>query len=233
MSKYKTTEKFNSYLNMDIDKKCCENPYIDFRNGNKVCLNCGMVHGLDYIGSESRTFNIEDIRKKKRTEPNWRKYGSRTVITAKNLDFNNNSSNNNKELFSRLSIIQKSLISSIERNFWEAKPKMKTLAFRMNLPNYIRELAWKIYSVAVKKKLTKGRSIDGFIAASLYAAIRIHGFPKLLEEVSEIIMIPRRTIIRSLGLLIKEVLPDLKLNYKPITAEQLIFKFGNELGIPL
>jgi len=71
-----------------------------------------------------------------------------------------------------------------------------------------------------------GRSIDGFIAAALYAAIRVHEFPRLLEEVCETSMTPRRTFHRSLGMIVKEVLPELNLKYKPITAEQLYFSSG-------
>ncbi|MFX1391561.1 MAG: transcription initiation factor IIB, partial [Promethearchaeota archaeon] len=88
-------------------------------------------------------------------------------------------------MFSRLSKIQRSLINSLERNLWEAKPKLKLYASKLNIPEYISETAWRIYTEIAKKKLTMGRTIDGFVAASLYAAIRIHEFPKLLEDVSD------------------------------------------------
>ncbi|MFX1304684.1 MAG: hypothetical protein ACFE9X_15125, partial [Promethearchaeota archaeon] len=94
------------------------------------------------------------------------------------------------------------------------------------------ETAWRIYIEVAKKKLTMGRSIDGFIAASLYAAIRIHEFPKLLDDVSEASMIPNRTLFRSLGIIVKEILPNLGLNYHPISVEKLIFLFGNKLRLP-
>jgi transcription initiation factor TFIIB len=138
-----------------------------------------------------------------------------------------------KTLFSRLSKIQQSLVSSIERNFWEAKPKLKMLVSKLNIPEYIEETAWRIYAEVAKRKLTMGRSIDGFIGAALYAAIRVHEFPRLLEEVSDASMTSRHTIIRSLGMIIKEILPDLNLKYRPVTAEQLVFRFGNDLGISL
>jgi transcription initiation factor TFIIB len=138
-----------------------------------------------------------------------------------------------KSLFKRLSKIQNSLISSIERNFWESKPKLNLYASKLNLPEYIKETAWKIYTVVVKKKLTMGRSIEGFIAASIYAAIRIHEFPRLLEDVCDASMINRRSVIKFLGLLNREILPELALHYKPITFEQLVFKFGNDLYLPM
>ena len=86
--------------------------------------------------------------------------------------------------------IQGSLVSSLERNFWEAKPKLQLLATKMNIPPQIVETGWKIYSEVAQQKLTMGRSIEGFVAASLYAAIRIHDFPRLLEEVVDVAMIP-------------------------------------------
>jgi len=33
----------------------------------------------------------------------------------------------------------------IERNFWEAKSKLKMLTSKMNIPEYIKETVWKIY----------------------------------------------------------------------------------------
>jgi transcription initiation factor TFIIB len=136
-------------------------------------------------------------------------------------------------LFLRLSKIQNSLISSIERNFWEAKPKLKMLCSKLNIPEYISESAWKIYSIVAKKKLTMGRSIDGFIAGALYASIRVHDFPRLLDEICDSSLTPRKTVHKSLAMIIREVLPELNLRYQPITAESLIFRFGNELELPM
>ncbi|MFX1376750.1 MAG: transcription initiation factor IIB, partial [Promethearchaeota archaeon] len=72
----------------------------------------------------------------------------------------------------------------------------------------------------------------GFVAASLYAAIRIHEFPKLLEDVSDASMISNHTLFRSLGLIIRDILPILNLNYHPISAKNLVFLFGCRLELP-
>ncbi|MFX1257386.1 MAG: transcription initiation factor IIB family protein [Promethearchaeota archaeon] len=229
-------ENYEDHLKLDSRsiEKCCDKPIYDVRNGVKVCLNCGMVFETYFVGEERRAFDKEEIEKKKQTELRWREFGSRTILSTDKCDSNGHSLNpEQKVLFSRLSKIQNSLVSSIERNFWEAKPKLKMFASKMNIPAYINESAWRIYANAAKKKLTMGRSIDGFLAASLYVAIRIHEFPKLLEDVSDAAMIPRKTVLHSIGILIKEVLPEMKLNYKPITIEQLIVKFSNELELPM
>jgi transcription initiation factor TFIIB len=224
--------------NIDQDNllfnECCENPCIEERDGNKVCLNCGLIVARTYVGNERRAYTIEEIQSRRRTEPRWRDFGPRTMLPTTKTDSKGKSIGPKEQaLFSRLSKIQNSLISSIERNFWEAKPKLKMLTSKLNIPEYISETAWKIYSIVAKKKLTMGRSINGFIAGSLYAAIRVHDFPRLLDEVCEASLTPRRTVHRSLAMIIREVLPQLGLRYQPITAESLVFRFGNELDLPM
>ncbi|MFX0009126.1 MAG: transcription initiation factor IIB family protein [Candidatus Hermodarchaeota archaeon] len=214
--------------------ECCANPCIEERDGNKVCLNCGIIMERTYVGNERRAYTIEEIQSRRRTEPRWRDFGPRTMLPTTKTDSKGKSIGPKEQaLFSRLSKIQNSLISSIERNFWEAKPKLKMLTSKLNIPEYISETAWKIYTIVAKKKLTMGRSINGFIAGSLYAAIRVHDFPRLLDEVCEASLTPRRTVHRSLAMIIREVLPQLGLRYSPITAEILIFRFGNELDLPM
>jgi transcription initiation factor TFIIB len=226
----------NKNLDQEITPhaQCCDNPNIESRDGNKVCLNCGIIAERTFVGNERRAYTIEEIQNRRRTEPRWRDFGPRTMLPTTKTDSKGKSIGAKElALFSRLSKIQNSLISSIERNFWEAKPKLKMLTSKLNIPEYIAETAWKIYCIVAKKKLTMGRSINGFIAGSLYAAIRVHNFPRLLDEVCESSLTPRRTVHRSLAMIIREVLPELKLRYQPITAESLVFRFGNELDLPI
>ncbi len=213
---------------------CCNKQSIKIRDGNRVCLNCGMIFGKLFVGSERRAYTVEEIQNRKRTEPRWRDFGPRTMLPNSKTDSKGKSIGAKEQaLFSRLSKIQNSLISSIERNFWEAKPKLKMLTSKLNIPDYISETAWKIYSLVAKKKLTMGRSINGFISGALYAAIRVHDFPRLLDEVCEASLTPRRTVHRSLAMIIREVLSELNLKYSPISAEILVFRFGNELHLPM
>ncbi|MFW9820820.1 MAG: transcription initiation factor IIB family protein [Candidatus Thorarchaeota archaeon] len=187
-----------------------------------------------FVSNERRAYSIEEISKRRQTEPSWRKFGPRTILPIDKIDSKGESLNANKRvMFSRLSKIQRSLVNSLERNFWEAKPKLKLYAAKLNIPEYIRETAWRIYTEVAKKKLTIGRSIDGFVAASLYAAIRIHEFPKLLEDVIGVSLVPQRTLFRSLGMIIKEILPMLHLEFHPISPAKLIFLFGNKLELPI
>jgi len=214
--------------------KCCDNPSFEQKGGEIVCINCGVVIGKNLVENERRAYTMEEIEKRRRTEPRWREFGPRTMLSNNKKDSNGKLIGaRGKTLFSRLSKIQNSLVSSIERNFWEAKPKLKILCSKMNIPEYIKETAWKIYIMVAKKRLTMGRSIEGFVGAALYSAIRIHEFPRLLEEICEISMTPRRTVHKSLSLIVREILPIMGFKYNPIRAEHLIFKFCNDLGLPM
>jgi len=164
----------------------------------------------------------------------WRSFGNRTIIGQFNTDSRGRQLQPQKRaLFARLNKIQGSLINSLERNYWEAKPKLSQMSTRLAVPDFIQETAWNIYRLAAKKKLTMGRSIEAFIGASLYAAIRVHEFPRLLEEVVECSVLPLRNIHKALALIVREVLPVLGLRYSPISSNHLIYRFGNELHLSM
>lgn len=227
-----------SYYKMDDfddETSCCDAPDIIVNeDGTRVCQNCGLTFGQSFVDSERRAYTSEEVNSRRRTEPKWRSFGPRTVITGVSTDARGHHLEAKKQaLFSRLSKIQGSLVSSLERNFWEAKPKLNALGLKLNIPSQILETAWKIYSEVAKQKLTMGRSIDGFVTASLYAAIRIHEFPRLLEEIVEVAMIPLRSVHRSLGLIVRKVFPILHMKYKPVTTRSLVYRFGNELKLSM
>ncbi len=222
-------------LKEEEEEPCCDNPDLMISDdGIRVCRNCGLTFGQEMVSHERRAYTAEEVRARRRTEPRWRCFGPRTVISRVKSDAKGRQLPAKKQaLFARLSKIQGSLINSIERNYWEAKPKLHALANKLVIPDFIVETAWKIYSEVAQQKLTMGRSIEAFVCASLYASIRIHDFPRLLEELTEVAIIPLRSVHRSLGLIVRNVLPVLNLKYRPIDPEPLVYRFGNELNLSI
>lgn len=222
------------YYEEDYEEEtCCNNSSIIINEeGLRVCENCGLVLGRAYVSSEKRAYTADEVKNRRSAEPRWRSYGPRTIIGINSADAKGQSLEGRRQaLFNRLSKIQGSLVNSLERNFWEARPKLNQLALKLNIPDHIVETAWKIYSEVAKQKLTMGRSIDCFVTASVYAAIRIHDFPRLLEEIVDIAVQPLRSVHRSLGLVVRSVLPVLNMRYKPVAPEPLVFRFGNDLSL--
>jgi transcription initiation factor TFIIB len=224
-----------SFNDFDEDEPCCSSPHILITDdGVQVCENCGIVLGHEFVEHERRAYTADEVKNRRRTEPRWRNYGPRTIIGISSGDCKGYAMESKKQaLFSRLAKIQGSLINSIERNYWESKPKLQSLGTKLHIPDYIMETAWKIYSEVAQQKLTMGRSIDAFVTASLYAAIRIHDFPRLLEEIVEVALIPLRSVHRSLALVLRMILPKLNMRYHPISPDPLVFRFGNELKLSI
>jgi len=215
---------------------CCDNPKINAEDGSVVCTRCGSVIERTMHSISVRAYTREEVEKRVQDAPLWRSFGPRTLLgkAGSHTDIKGTPMKSDvKTLFNRLTKINNSLISSIERNFWDAKPQMKMACSKLNIPTYIRETAWRIYQLCAKKKLTMGRSIVGFIAGALYIAIRVHEFPRLLDEVVEATIAPRRTIHKAMGLIIKDILPDMGLKYKPIEPIQLVYRFGSDLYLPM
>ena len=122
-----------------------------------VCLNCGCVHRREFSNQERRAYTVEEINSRRRTEPKWRSYGSRTMIGNINTDGRGNHLIARKiALFSRLNKIQSSLVNSLERNYWEARPKLMSCANKLAVPNFVQETAWKIYARSGKNETDYG-----------------------------------------------------------------------------
>jgi len=218
---------------MDIDK-CCENPNIFLSSqGNYVCLTCGVDHGIQISETERRAYSREEVSKRKLTEPVLRNYGSRTII--KPSFTYNRKRQGNSSYFTRLSRINSSLDTTVERNYWQAYPLMKLIAQKVEIPTFVFETSWKVYSECVKLRLTAGRSIIAFICSSLYVGCRIHKFPRLMDEFLDYCDASRRVANKTLSLILLYALPGLgeSYKYKSITITELIHKFCAELDFSI
>lgn len=58
------------------------------------------------------------------------------------------------------------------------------LADRLNIPAHVVETAAFIYRKAIKYQLIRGRSINGFAAATLYMACRLSQLPRYLTTIA-------------------------------------------------
>ncbi len=217
----------------NADQPCCDNPRIVVDPRGRFCQECGADLGRTFVDQGAPIYNAEDIATKKTNESAWRKFGPRTTVGNMGSDVSNMEPKL-KGRFYRLAKIQGSLIGSIERNLAEAKPQMKKLADDLNLPRHIRDTAEMIYTKVAEKHLTLGRSINGFVAAATYIAIRVSRFVKLFDDVVEASMVPERTIITAIQLITKEVLPEMGLKYSfNNDIPLIIYALGNKLNLQL
>jgi transcription initiation factor TFIIB len=73
---------------------------------------------------------------------------------------------------------------SSSRNLNLAMKEIDRLCSLLYLPDYVKENASIIYRKALKKNLIKGRSINSFVAASVYVSCRYFKVPRSLKTIS-------------------------------------------------
>ncbi|MEF8879073.1 MAG: transcription initiation factor IIB [Candidatus Thermoplasmatota archaeon] len=221
-------------------EKCpnCESKNInkDQYHAEIVCGDCGLVMEDDLIdySPEWREFTQEDHEKKARTgrptTPLLHDKGLTTTIDWKNRDYSGRKipSKTRAQLY-RLRKWQRRLRTSRyrERNLIQALRELDRLASALSVPRNIRETAAKLYRKAVTENLIRGRSIEGMVAATLYAACRQCDLPRTLDEISKKTEISKKEIGRNYRFISRK----LKLKLKPTSPLDYLKRFGNMLNL--
>jgi transcription initiation factor TFIIB len=203
-----------------------------------VCSNCGLVVECDLIdsGPEWRAFDTEQRNKRSRT-------GSPMTITihdkglSTSIGWTNRDSygkfipkRNRAQLYRIRNWQRRIRISdSTERNLVVALASIDRLAASMCLPRSVRETAAMIYRKAAMKNLIRGRSIEGVVAASLYAACRQCHLPRTLDEISKEANLPKKEVGRNYRYFSRE----LELKLLPTSPRDYISRFCYELKLSL
>jgi len=221
----------NGFFDEKEEESCCDSPKVSEEDGFYVCLNCGSVYGRILDDSPRRAFTQEEIQKRKSNERVYSPIGPRTIIRGSRDARGTLLSPKYKSKFNRLAKIHRSLTTSYERNLWIALPNLQRLQKRLSIPDTVAEDALRIYTQTVKKKLTMGRSIDTLLAASIFCALRVHGIPRTVEEITKIAQIPKKKVIKSYRLILMEVLPNLNLKVQHFGPSRYVDKFNDELKL--
>ena len=214
----------------------CRHLSKDYSRAELVCSKCGFVVDEDIIdhGPEWRAFDHEQREKRSRTGPpmtyTLHDKGLSTIIGWTNRDAYGKAipSKNRAQLYRLRKWQRRVRISdATERNLSIALSGIDRLASSMGLPRAVRETAAVIYRKAALKKLVRGRSIQGVIAASLYAACRQCHVPRTLDEISTVAQVPRKEIGRNYRYISRE----LELKLMPTTPKDYISRFCSELKL--
>ncbi len=226
--------------NSEDDKKCPEcnsfDSILDSHRGEIICSGCGLVRTSKIIDTGPEWRAIDSDQREKRTRVGApmtftiHDQGLSTIIDWKNKDFAG------KEIPSRLrsqiyrlrkwqSRIRVS--DATERNLTFALSELDRMSSVLGLPKNLRESAAKIYRLAVRNHLIRGRSIEGVAAASLYAACRQCKIPRTLQEISECARVDKKEIGRSY----RFVAGKLNLSSNPTKATDYVSRFVSELNL--
>ena len=208
----------------------------DYNRAELVCEDCGLVVDEDFIdpGPEWRAFD-DDQRDKRSRVGSPMTYtihdkGLSTTIGFENRDTYGKSipTRNRSQLYRLRKWQNRSRLSDpSNRNLAIALTGLDRMASSLGLPRYVRETAAIVYRKAAAKKLIRGRSIEGMVAAALYGACRQCGVPRTLNEISNTTNMSRKDVGRNYRLIVKGI----GLKNMPTVPEDYIARFCSELRI--
>ena len=185
----------------------------DENSGELFCAFCGFVINdkIEDTGAEWRSFSNESSNRNRvgaGTSLTMHDMGLSTVIGAANKDSTGKPlSASMKSSIERLRTwdSRSQAHSSSDRNLRQALNEMDKLKDKLALADAVIEKAAYIYRKAMEKKLVRGRSIQGLVAACLYAACRNTETPRTLDDIAKGINIRRKDVARCYRLLYREL----------------------------
>ena len=190
---------------------------LDDNTGELFCSFCGFVVTDKIVegGPEWRSFSNDGADRSRvgsGTSITMHDMGLSTIIGPQNKDATGKPLDTNmKKSIERLRTWdnRSQAYSSSDRNLRQALSEMDKLQDKLSLTNAVIEKAAYIYRKAIERKLVKGRSIHGLVAACIYAACRNTETPRTLDDVADGINIRRKDVARCYRLIFREL--DLKI----------------------
>lgn len=209
---------------------------VDDRKAEVICARCGLVLDENMIdpGQEWRAFDSDQRDKRARTgAPATFAIADKGLAT--NIDFRNKDARGNvipeanrAQLYRLRKWNRRMRVSNAsERNLAFALSELDRVSSRLGIPRSVREDAAKIYRSAARKKLIRGRSIEGMVAAALYTACRRNNIPRSLDEMQVASNVSKKQIGRNYRFLAKK----LNIKLKPTSPSDYIPRFATQLSL--
>ena len=195
-----------------------------------ICANCGLVvseHHIDH-GPEWRSFADDDTNPKRTGAPLTRSRHDRGLSTE--IGRSTRLKGRKRRQMSRLRRQHKraTISSKRDRNQVYAFTEIRRIVGALELPEGLRERACTLVRSAQKEDLLRGRSLEGFAAASIYVACRVASVSRTVEEIVEVARADAAELRAAYDALNRE----LELPTGPIDPTEYLARFASELGIP-
>lgn len=210
----------------------------DWSRGEIFCPECGLVIMEKVIdrrlewGSNETDRNGKGTKTGPSTSLMLHDKGLSTEMSWKDVDaVSRNLSSAGRSHLHRIRRWQKRLraINSVERNLLNAFIILERVCSNLRLPSDVRQEACVIYRKVVSLGLVRGRAIEGMVSASIYAATRVVGIPRSLDEVANVSGRERKELGRDYKIISKW----LKMSLPPTDPRKFVSRFCSELELDM
>lgn len=153
-----------------------------------VCGECGLVVAEDRIdhGPEWRSFADDDTNPERTGAPLTRSRHDRGLSTEIGRSTRLKGRKRRQMARLRRQHNRARISSKRDRNQIYAFTEIRRLVSTLSLPEQVRDHACSLVRSAQKEDIVRGRSLEGFAAASVYAACRVAGVSRTIDEVTEV-----------------------------------------------
>jgi len=202
--------------------------FYDSHTGELKCCDCGYVveEGIVDGGPEWRAYSSEQAVARARAEPVKPFSRMSTVIGETHL-----ASASRRAEFRRLALIQSQMGRCDSRSVIEGHEEIKRLSAALKAPSQVREEALRLFTIAQKRGLLRGRSVSSIAVACMMVACREYGVPCQPGKLCELTSVSRREA-RRCYLLIVNRLRD-KLSLKPPNPLRYIPMIASKLELSM
>jgi len=214
--------------------------FTDENTGETVCLHCGMVLSDGQVSAEEewRAFTSEEEASRSRVGAP-RSYafydeGLSTYFTPGSDVRGKRLSDERQRTMIRLKKLDSKQKNSDtrSRNYRIAFSELDRLASVLHTPRMVKENAALLYRKAFESDLIRGRSIEAFVSACLYAAFRVNKIPRSLKAVAQASTRSQKEVAYSYRLLLSRlrIRPPIDGPFKfiPMIASELSLDRGIE-----
>lgn len=214
--------------------RCRGQTVTDGSTGERFCRNCGYVmeESVEDSGPERIMRDERDDRSRVGipTSLAMHDMGLSTMIGAANRDATGKPlSVQAKHEMKRLRTwdSRSQMSAQADRNLRQAFMQLDKLKDKLALSDAVVEKAAYVYRKALAKNLVRGRSIEGVLAAAVYAACRDVETPRTLGDVSDAINIKRKDLSKNYRLLVNE----LDLRMPVVNSVTCMSKIASKVGL--
>lgn len=207
--------------------------------GEEVCCECGLVISNDIVdhGAEWRAFELSEFSRSRAgqaltpalwdggqsTSFNCFRDGTGKPLALKTAD----------KMYRLKKYDNRSKVNDTQtRNLSIAMAELSRLATSIHLSDTAKNNAAILYRKALNRDMIRGRSIDSFVAACVYATCRLHAIPRPLKTIAKESHRDVGDVARTYRLLIVEMGLKMPLNesekFVPGIASRLNLKRGTE-----
>ena len=155
--------------------------------GETVCGDCGLVLSADHIdrGPEWRSFADDDTDPKRTGAPLTRSRHDKGLSTEIGRSTRVKGRKRRRLARMRRQHNRARIATKRDRNQVYAFTEIRRLTSSLSLPERIRDHACSLFDSAQSEDLLRGRSLEGFAAACVYAACRVAGVSRTVGEVAD------------------------------------------------